>query len=696
MSNPLTPPPPTGIGILDRWLALLWRKLTAAGEILWTQVSKAGSSFMDLENRAHDHTTADGSGPMTNDEHDGFVELATSAAPSTPAAGKMRLYAQDAAGVARLRAMHSTGSDLAFFRDAVVRVKNTSGGTINKGEMAYVTGATGNFPTIAKAKADAAATMPAAGMVLATATDNSFTTLQFAGEMTGLDTSAFAEGARVFVSPTTAGALTTTEPQHPYLSQAVGVITKASAGDGRVQLFVSLQHEGDDFGSNRNSFAIGDTTAGAKTLNFVANFTGGLQWTPTAARTATLPDKSGTVAFTNDKLSAFAATTSAELAGVLSDEAGTGGGFVRADGAAINPASIGATTPGSGAFTTLTTTGNASLSGNVGVGLAANPAFALAIGSGAIAGSGATTQVGVNSDITGSSAATTLIAAFNLRANTSAAAYTVADLVGLRVLDAVKGAGSTITNQHGVFINNLIDGDNNYGITSQVSSGATKWNIYASGTAQNAFAGNVRIGSTVAPVATLDVTGTLSVSGNATLGDASTDTLTITGTAVSTPNGLNFDSNTLVIDAANNRVGVGKASPSVAVDVTGEILATTAIRSSGATNGIGYATGAGGTVTQLTSKATGVTLNKVCGQITTAADALAATTRTSFTLTNSAIAATDSINIHRASGGTANAYRIEVDSVAAGSCVVAITNITAGSLSEAVVINFAILKGVTA
>jgi hypothetical protein len=52
----------------------------------------------------------------------------------------------------------------------------------------------------------------------------------------------------------------------------------------------------------------------------------------------------------------------------------------------------------------------------------------------------------------------------------------------------------------------------------------------------------------------------LSVNGTTTLGDASGDSVTFNASTVSTPNGLNFDSNTLVIDATNNRVGVG-ASP---------------------------------------------------------------------------------------------------------------------------------------
>jgi hypothetical protein len=112
--------------------------------------------------------------------------------------------------------------------------------------------------------------------------------------------------------------------------------------------------------------------------------------------------------------------------------------------------------------------------------------------------------------------------------------------------------------------------------------------------------------------------------------------------------------------------------------------------------GYGTRTGVGGAVTQATSKATGVTLNTVTGAITTAADALAASTTVSFTLTNSEIEANDNIIIHRKSGGTAAAYQVWVDSVAAGSCVICIRNTTGGSLSEAVVLQFSVVRGAIA
>jgi hypothetical protein len=75
---------------------------------------------------------------------------------------------------------------------------------------------------------------------------------------------------------------------------------------------------------------------------------------------------------------------------------------------------------------------------------------------------------------------------------------------------------------------------------------------------------NGTVGATTATTGaftTLSASGAFSANGGATLGDASGDALTINSSAVSIPNGLNFDSNTLVIDATNNRVGVGTSSP---------------------------------------------------------------------------------------------------------------------------------------
>lgn len=76
--------------------------------------------------------------------------------------------------------------------------------------------------------------------------------------------------------------------------------------------------------------------------------------------------------------------------------------------------------------------------------------------------------------------------------------------------------------------------------------------------------------------------------------------------------------------------------------------------------------------------------------------ALAAGAKVSFVLTCDKVAATDTIVVAVAGGGTANAYRAAVTAVAAGNFTITVENITGGSLSEAPVINFALVKAVAA
>jgi hypothetical protein len=113
------------------------------------------------------------------------------------------------------------------------------------------------------------------------------------------------------------------------------------------------------------------------------------------------------------------------------------------------------------------------------------------------------------------------------------------------------------------------------------------------------------------------------------------------------------------------------------------------------TDKAGYITGEGGTVTQATSKVTGVTLSKKCGQITLNAASLATATTVSFTLTNTTIVATDLLVLNHVSGGTAGAYLLNAQA-GAGSASINVRNVTAGALAEAIVIGFAVIKAVTA
>ena len=110
----------------------------------------------------------------------------------------------------------------------------------------------------------------------------------------------------------------------------------------------------------------------------------------------------------------------------------------------------------------------------------------------------------------------------------------------------------------------------------------------------------------------------------------------------------------------------------------------------------GYAQG-GGSVTQAdtSGKATAVELNTPCGQIVMDDDALAADTAVAFTLTNSQIAPQDVVAVSIKSGATAGAYAVSTLDIASGSVKIVLRNLTAGSLSEAVVLNFVLIKSTT-
>lgn len=220
----------------------------------------------------------------------------------------------------------------------------------------------------------------------------------------------------------------------------------------------------------------------------------------------------------------------------------------------------------------------------------------------------------------------------------------------------------------------------------------------------------------VLPIVDTGSTQTKKVTAKALVGGSASDLVATWNNVATTFNGIKLDVtdtasaagsfllNLLVggagrfqVTKAGNVSAAGTLSVTGASTLTGAVTFKGAARSDSATGGIGYATGAGGTVTQATSKATGVTLDKVCGEIVMNNATLNRETAVSFTLTNSAIAATDVVVVNIKSGATVNAYNVGVTAVAAGSCRIQLHNLLGGTdLSEAVVLQFAVIKAVAA
>ena len=297
-------------------------------------------------------------------------------------------------------------------------------------------------------------------------------------------------------------------------------------------------------------------------------------------------------------------------------------------GGSVDNSPIGASTPSSGRFTTLTSTGDASIGGHVYVPSGKNLAV-----SGTTAGSiGVTGGTSFSSD--GSSIA--------LRGST--ASY------------------------------------NGWGMEFY-AGGSERMRIDSSG--------NVGIGA--APTYDLDIsktkTGTALVSRvyNAGTGAGSEASLRVVQGTVYGTISAQGDS-VLYIGASSNHTVVllQNSAEVLRISTAKEVLVTNPA-------GLGYGTGAGGTVTQATSRTTGVTLNKPTGAITLVS-AAGSTSWQSFTVTNSLVAATDLVKVSQKSG--TDKYMTHVTNVAAGSFQITFAT-TGGTTTEQPVFSFALIKGAT-
>jgi len=165
-------------------------------------------------------------------------------------------------------------------------------------------------------------------------------------------------------------------------------------------------------------------------------------------------------------------------------------------------------------------------------------------------------------------------------------------------------------------------------------------------------------------------------------------------TFLATPSSANLAA--VLTDETGTGVAVFANTPTLVTPVigaaTGTSLTATGVIASTGTAGVGYATGAGGAVTQITSRTTGVTLAKTTGAITLFS-AAGTTVATTFTVTNTTVAATDVIILNQKSG--TDLYDLMVTAVAAGSFNITFRT-TGGTTTETPVFNFAVIKGVAA
>jgi len=373
---------------------------------------------------------------------------------------------------------------------------------------------------------------------------------------------------------------------------------------------------------------------------------------------------------TNFTISALSAATSGTI--VTQTWSASGTIVITSAGlGTINNMSVGATTASTGTFTTLSATGALTANGaNVSHSLAPtgtgsvtiNPTTAGSINNMSIGGT--TAALGTFTGVTVNSAANTP-AITTAAVTLSSTAWTTAG-INLKVqartyTDTSSLAGTVAASYINAFSAPTFSSTNAITITDAA-------NLYVA-----------------APVAG---SGSTLTQGSAILTNGVIKSTVAIGTApfvvASTTQVANLNASTLG--------GATFAAPGAIGGTTAGTILGTTIKATGTSAAVGYNTGAsaGGVTTQTASRTSAVTLSKITGQITLVSAAGNTAAWTTFTVTNTTVAATDTVIVNAATG--TNTYLAVVSAVAAGSFNISFVSIT-GTATDSPVFNFAVIKG---
>jgi len=170
-------------------------------------------------------------------------------------------------------------------------VRNTTGATLTKGTVVYISGATGQIATVSKALATSDATSAQTlGMLTTDLANNSNGYVTVFGLLVEIDTSAYTDGAQLYLSGTTAGAVTATKPSAPTHLVYVGVVEYAHAIHGKILVKVQNGYELEEL----HNVAISSPTTGQTiTYNSSTSLWSNSAVSLTSGVTGTLPIANG-------------------------------------------------------------------------------------------------------------------------------------------------------------------------------------------------------------------------------------------------------------------------------------------------------------------------------------------------------------------------------------------------------------------
>ena len=174
----------------------------------------------------------------------GYAPLASPAFTGNPTAPTAALADNDTSIATTAFVQQELLSGTANARNLEVYVRNQTGSTIPAGSIVYINGATGNRPTITLAQANNDANSAQTfGFTKTAIANNGFGFVIVRGELENLDTSALTEGVQLYLSPTTAGAYTTTKPSAPQHLVYVGICVRAHPTQGVILVAIQNGYE---------------------------------------------------------------------------------------------------------------------------------------------------------------------------------------------------------------------------------------------------------------------------------------------------------------------------------------------------------------------------------------------------------------------------------------------------------------------
>ena len=174
----------------------------------------------------------------------GYAPLNSPAFTGNPTAPTAALGDNDTSLATTAFVQQELLSGTANAKNLEVYVRNQTGSTLAAGAIVYINGATGNRPTVTLAQANndanSAQTM---GFVKTAIANNGFGFVIVRGEVEGLDTQAVSEGTQLYLSPTVAGAYTTTKPSAPQHLVYVGIVIRSHPNQGVILVAVQNGYE---------------------------------------------------------------------------------------------------------------------------------------------------------------------------------------------------------------------------------------------------------------------------------------------------------------------------------------------------------------------------------------------------------------------------------------------------------------------